>query len=243
MNQMLTAKDVQELLQVDRSTVYRMAEDGRLPAIKVGRQWRFAGPQIQSWLAANKSPASMVQTAVTTTPPLAAQLPIECVQLIQDTYAQALGVMIIITDMQGTPVTHLSNPCGLFDALSDVPQLWQKCVAHWREMAAGLSLEPQFAPGYLGLLCARAFIRLDTQLKGQVFIGGIAPDDWAQVRGALPDLAPELQVSPALIAAHATEVYFLDTAQKQHVLSLIQPIADVISHILHERNQMMLATS
>lgn len=37
----LTARDVQDLIRVDRSTIYRMAESGRLPAIKVGRQWRF----------------------------------------------------------------------------------------------------------------------------------------------------------------------------------------------------------
>ena len=44
---LISAKDVQELLQVDRSTVYRMAEDGRLPAIKVGRQWRFEAEAIK----------------------------------------------------------------------------------------------------------------------------------------------------------------------------------------------------
>jgi len=242
MTEMLTAKEVQELLHVDRSTIYRMAEDGRLPAIKVGRQWRFAGSQIEAWLTGHITSEPGRQTAVTAKPSsLAGQLPVECVQLVQDTYAKALGVMIVITDMAGTPVTRLSNPCGLFESLSSVPQLWQKCMTHWREMAAGLSLEPQFSPGYLGLLCARAFIRLDTQLEGQVFIGGIAPDNWQKIEGRLPDLATELQVPPELIAAHLAEVYFLDNAQKQHVLSLIQPIADVISHILHERNQLIRA--
>ncbi len=33
--EILTAKDIQALLQVDRSTLYRMAEAGRLPAIIV----------------------------------------------------------------------------------------------------------------------------------------------------------------------------------------------------------------
>ena len=50
MSQMLTAKEIQSLLDVDRSTVYRMAEDGRLPAIKVGRQWRFPAQKIEDWL-------------------------------------------------------------------------------------------------------------------------------------------------------------------------------------------------
>ena len=37
----LTTQDVQQLIRVDKSTIYRMAESGRIPAIKVGRQWRF----------------------------------------------------------------------------------------------------------------------------------------------------------------------------------------------------------
>ena len=49
---MLTAREIQDLFQVDRSTVYRMAEDGRLPAIKIGKQWRFPAEQINNWFQA-----------------------------------------------------------------------------------------------------------------------------------------------------------------------------------------------
>lgn len=48
---LLTPKTVQQLLNVDRSTVYRMAQDGRLPAIKVGRQWRFPRAEIEKALS------------------------------------------------------------------------------------------------------------------------------------------------------------------------------------------------
>ena len=47
---LLTALEVQELLHIDRSTVYRMAEDGRLPAIRVGRSWRFPADRIEALL-------------------------------------------------------------------------------------------------------------------------------------------------------------------------------------------------
>ncbi|MDH3251066.1 MAG: helix-turn-helix domain-containing protein, partial [Acidimicrobiia bacterium] len=47
---MLTTKDLQQLLHVDRSTIYRMAESGQLPAMKVGRQWRFPADRIDRWL-------------------------------------------------------------------------------------------------------------------------------------------------------------------------------------------------
>ena len=42
----LRAEQVRQMLGVDRSTVYRMAENGQLPAMKIGRQWRFPVDQI-----------------------------------------------------------------------------------------------------------------------------------------------------------------------------------------------------
>ncbi len=61
MTEMLTAKDVQELLQVDRSTVYRMAETGKLPCIKVGKQWRFpADPDSRLDVNTNRCTAAIL---------------------------------------------------------------------------------------------------------------------------------------------------------------------------------------
>jgi excisionase family DNA binding protein len=37
----LTVAEVADLLRINKSTVYRMAKQGRLPATRVGRQWRF----------------------------------------------------------------------------------------------------------------------------------------------------------------------------------------------------------
>src|SRR5450756_2460437 len=53
---LLTAEQVEYLLEVDKSTVYRMAEDGRLPAIKVGRQWRFPAERIAALLHSDLVP-------------------------------------------------------------------------------------------------------------------------------------------------------------------------------------------
>lgn len=236
MGKMLSAKDVQEILDVDRSTVYRMAEAGRLPALKVGRQWRFPAEQMEAWLVAKSATAvSPLSLSHTEEAALFDNIPLECVQMIQDTFAKALGVMIIITDMDGRPVTELSNPCGLFEALSNTPALWQRCIDHWRGMAVGLSLEPRFEEGYLGLLCSRAYIRTGTTLSGMVFVGGMAPGNWPPPGEKIEEIAADLDVDLALFASHVAEVYTLDEAEQAHVLTLIQPIADVISHILNER--------
>lgn len=239
MGEMLTARDVQDLLQVDRSTVYRMAEAGRIPAIKVGRQWRFPAAQIASWMQTQGTAVATIPTSTATpfsSDNFAAQLPLACVQLIQDTFADALGIMIIITDMAGNPVTEFSNPCGLFAALSDVSKLWQKCMVHWREMAADLSLQPQFIRSYLGLLCARGLIRVGTELRGMVFVGGVAPDDWPLSPAEIEALAGELNIAPERIEAHLHEVFEMNLDRRSEVLSFVQRIANIVSHILHERN-------
>ncbi|MCI0577940.1 MAG: PocR ligand-binding domain-containing protein [Chloroflexi bacterium] len=237
---MLTAKEVQELLQVDRSTIYRMAETGRLPAIKVGRQWRFPAGQIDQWLASQAPAAGQPVRPVgepTAGPVLAAQLPLACLQLMQDTFAEALGVMIVVTDMAGNPVTQVSNPCGLFAAVRD--QALQKCIEQWRQMAAVIDLEPKFTLSHIGLLCARGLIRVGTELKGAVVVGGIAPHDWPPSVKTVAALAAGLEVQPALLADYLNEVYHLDESRQTHVLLLVQRIANIISHILQERTSLL----
>ena len=61
-------------------------------------------------------------------------LPATCTQLIQDAFADILGVMMVVTDMQGQPVTEISNPCGFFAALSQGPDALSQCVRTWQEL-------------------------------------------------------------------------------------------------------------
>ena len=41
MNEILTEQEVAELLDCEPSTAQAMARDGKVPAIKAGRSWRF----------------------------------------------------------------------------------------------------------------------------------------------------------------------------------------------------------
>ena len=50
MNELLTTRQVQETLKVDRTTIYRMLKDGRLNGVKVGSQWRFPRLEIEAVL-------------------------------------------------------------------------------------------------------------------------------------------------------------------------------------------------
>ena len=49
----LTTEQVLGLLKINLRTVYRLIEAGKLPAIRVGRQWRFRKKDIDAWVAAH----------------------------------------------------------------------------------------------------------------------------------------------------------------------------------------------
>jgi PTS system nitrogen regulatory IIA component len=245
MSEMLTAKEMQTLLQVDRSTIYRMAEAGRLPAIKVGKQWRFPSEQVESWLGTRlpspQTPSHVLPRSDSEirSGELESLLPLECVQLIQETYADLLGVMLVVTDMEGNPITQVSNPCDLFMAISQVPDALQKCIRSWRKLATTINLEPQFSRSHLGLLCARGMIRVGTELKGMVVAGCVAPEEWPPSPAEVKVMADEFGVSEQLIAGHTRGVHNLDDTQKNQVLSFVQRIANIIAHIVDERNLLM----
>jgi excisionase family DNA binding protein len=46
----LTTDEVLAYLQVNLRTVYRLIEAGKLPAVRVGRQWRFRRRDVDAWL-------------------------------------------------------------------------------------------------------------------------------------------------------------------------------------------------
>ena len=52
----LTTEEVLQYLQLNLKTVYRLIRAGKLPAVRVGRQWRFRKRDIDAWLATTALP-------------------------------------------------------------------------------------------------------------------------------------------------------------------------------------------
>jgi excisionase family DNA binding protein len=48
---LMTIDEVARYLRIHRSTVYRLAKTGRIPASKVGNKWRFRKDVIDQWLS------------------------------------------------------------------------------------------------------------------------------------------------------------------------------------------------
>ena len=58
----LTTEEVLEYLQVNLRTVYRLIKAGKIPAVRVGRQWRFRKRDIDSWLDTQRPHAAQAST-------------------------------------------------------------------------------------------------------------------------------------------------------------------------------------
>src|SRR5687767_4603889 len=51
----LTTEEVLEYLQINLRTVYRLIKAGKIPAVRVGRQWRFRKRDIDNWLETQRA--------------------------------------------------------------------------------------------------------------------------------------------------------------------------------------------
>jgi len=225
----LTARDLEELIRVDKSTIYRMAEDGRLPAVKVGRQWRFPEDAVMGWLGIDTGGAVMriehnLRDLVT--PGVATAVAVLA--------AAAMGVMVVVTDMDGRPLTPVANPCGLFNAVAADPAILPRCISSWQKYASAPDLVPRFGPSEFGFLCARAFVRRDTRLLGMVIAGGVAPDAWPPAPTTVRAITTGLGVAEEVFADHADEVYHLAHSEQARLLGLLPRVALLVSQIADE---------
>ena len=66
----LTTEEVLDYLQVNLRTVYRLIKAGKIPAVRVGRQWRFRKTDIDAWLQTQRAGGSdAVDVRTLTEPP------------------------------------------------------------------------------------------------------------------------------------------------------------------------------
>jgi excisionase family DNA binding protein len=52
---LLTTEQVAEYLRIDKFTVYRLVTQKKIPAFKVGNQWRFKRKLLEDWLKTNSN--------------------------------------------------------------------------------------------------------------------------------------------------------------------------------------------
>jgi len=51
----LTVDEISDYLKIPKSTIYKLVREGKIPAQKIGRRWRFRKEGIDHWLENKQS--------------------------------------------------------------------------------------------------------------------------------------------------------------------------------------------
>lgn len=232
MSQLLTTQQLQDLIRVDRSTIYRMAEDGRLPAVKVGRQWRFPAEEVAERFGFGAGSSTMPELGgAERAPALDEIVDRRTLQSVADLAGELLGTMVVVTDLDGTPLTEVANPCGLFRRIATMPGVLEHCVDGWAELGAEPDLDARLRPSHLGFLCARTFVRVGDRLVGMVIAGGIRPDVWPPSDAELARIANGAGVAASTLRDHIDEVVTLSAADRDAVSQRLPRFGELISRL------------
>lgn len=229
--ELLTVKQVQRLLKVDRITVYRMLKDGRLHAIKIGHEWRFARSQVDSFVARAQAPVLPARTPSQT----AAGLPVHCTQLIQNVFSTMAEVGALTTTTDGIPLTEPSNRCHFSALVQSTPTGSAACLRSWREAAALLG--PGYATCHTGLQYAHAPIDTGDGPVAVLFAGPFyveAADEQEQA-DRVERLAAEHGIDPVALAAAAAHVPVLTERQREHMAAWLESVASTMAEMGRER--------
>lgn len=242
---LLTARQLQELLMVDRTTIYHMLQEGRLPGFKVGGQWRFARADIDTWLTEQQSTHSSVTTAdsreaTEASLPAAAHLtadalPLHCIQPIQNVFAEALDVAAVTTTLDGDPITSFSNLGPFCSLIQSSEEGRRRCRSSWQELGRAADHQPSLSRCHAGLHYARGRVEVGNEFVAMVFAGQFRLAGQDLEMRSLRELAIACGLPPFALQAAAADLPALSQAQAEKALRLLQVVADTFSQIGQER--------
>lgn len=233
MSEFLTTKQVQALLQVDRTTVYRMLSDGRLNGIKIGNRWRFSMANIDALLTETLPAEESVQEISFDV------LPPTCLQGMQSVSAEAIGLAAIITDAKGKPLTKMSNSCRYCQLIYESEKGRAACLTNFLQIAEDTDTTFPQITCHAGLQCMGAAIRVNG-VKTAVFIAGqckfLSQSNHNQ---PIQQVAAAYDLDAAALAAAAAEIPTLDLTQQQKITEWLPKLTHTLSEIGQERAELL----
>jgi excisionase family DNA binding protein len=234
MENLLTARQVQEMLNVDRTTIYRMLKDGRLTGVKVGQHWRFSSREVNDMLAGSPrvEPEEPVSLNV---------LPVHCMQPVQDVFAEIAEVGAVTTDKYGTPITRISNSCDFCKLILGSESGRDACGKSWKQMAERDEKAPEFMTCHAGLKYASARIEVKgtliaTLVSGQFYAE--TPDAEEEAR-RIHELAKAYDINEALLTQAAKMISVLDERHVPQIGKWLEKVAHTFEQISTERSDLM----
>ena len=231
MENLLTAKQVQELLNVDRTTIYRMLKDGRLTGVKVGQHWRFSAREVNEILDG----VTRVGEPETSLPENA--LPLHCIQPVQDVFAEIAEVGSVTTNKNGTPLTHISNSCDFCKLILGSDQGRAACTESWRKLVDQRDASPEFVTCHAGLQYARARIEVRDELLAILVAGQfyVQKPDAEEEGKRIEMLAKKYNISKDLLTQASKQISVLNERNTKQISGWLERVAHTFEDISSER--------
>ncbi len=230
-DELMTTRELQDFLRVDRTTIYHLLKGGQLPGFKVGGQWRFSQRDVEAWLREQGFGVSTVSTH-----PSPDVLPVVYVQAIQDIFAEAMGVGSIVTRLDGKPLTRISNPCAFCNLILSTPQGFQQCVHSWRALANHAAHRLRFYRCHAGLLYARSRIEVADEFVAMVFAGQVVMDEgMEEVVSRVEEVAADSGLAPEQLRDARSSIRIVTPEEAERLMSLLERLGETLSHIGQER--------
>ena len=150
----LTTEEVLEYLQVNLRTVYRLIKAGKIPAVRVGRQWRFRKRDIDAWLDSQRARGSRPAAAAESAARPSAGRP-----------------RILVVDDEASIRDLLSKTLALAEYDVDVAPDGRSALERLRLYPYDLLIVDLKMPGMDGLTVIREAKRLKTDLPVIIITG------------------------------------------------------------------------
>jgi len=235
MEDSLTTRQVQDILKVDRITIYRMLRDGRLKGVKIGQQWRFPQREVENLLDGK---ASVVET--TQVDP-GAGFPVHCIQTIQDLFSAVSQISALVVDTAGEPLTQPSSPCAFCQLVQQSSSGLEACRASWREIARQAMTGRKFFTCHAGVQYMAAPFMDDEKPVGFFLAGEFywQTPDAGEESGRLQCLAETSQVPLEKFQQEKRSIPVIDPSLHTRVEGWPFTAARAIQGILQERSRYM----
>lgn len=237
MDEFLTRKQVQELLQVDRITVYRMLNDGRIKGVKVGNQWRFSRNGISRLLGAPTNEGEAEVDAGLTV----SDFPSDCVEKLQDVFAGILGVGAISVNLNGDPLTQpvFSNPFCRMMLSNDSCR--KACQMSWRKIALRSTGNPRFHECHAGLRYLRSPIKMEGKNVAWMVTGQFytTPNNPQRNLEKIKNLSILHGLQFSDLEAAFAEIPVLKASQQEKVQDWAPKVAATVQSMLCERSELV----
>jgi excisionase family DNA binding protein len=153
----LTTEEVLEYLQVNLRTVYRLIKAGKIPAVRVGRQWRFRKRDIDAWLDSQRPRGGARQAPAAVPAPRAA--------------GGNARPRVLVVDDEASIRDLLSKTLALAEYDVDLAPDGRTALDRLRVMPYDLLITDLKMPGVDGLTVIREARRLKTDLPVVIITG------------------------------------------------------------------------